>query len=274
MKILKKFLYYFALIFSYQKFYKLSLILRYLSFRISGIDNYENNNISGETNFINKLKNIYKNNKLCIFDVGCNKGDYSNLLLNTFPNLKLHCFDPSKINIAKMKKRFKTKNLFLNQVAVGKENGKIIIWDYSNNEGSEHASAYKDSLLTHNSNRKIKKYTAKKITLKNYIEQNAIEKIDLLKIDVEGMEFDVLKGLGKKILKISFIQFEFNLTNAYNKVLFLDFFELLNKNFKLYRLLPNEFLPIQKYNPIEHEIYAFQNIVAVSKKLKIDIQKS
>ena len=43
-----------------------------------------------------------------------------------------------------------------------------------------------------------------------------------------------------------------------------DFFVELN-NFSFYRMLPKSLLPINRYRPVTHEIFAYQNIVAIRK---------
>jgi hypothetical protein len=91
-----------------------------------------------------------------------------------------------------------------------------------------------------------------------------------MKIDTEGSEYEILKGartmLSKNSIKI--IQFEFNEMNVYSRVFFKDFVDLL-KNYKLYRLMSHGLFPIKSYSPKLHEIFAFQNIVAINKSAKL-----
>ena len=41
-----------------------------------------------------------------------------------------------------------------------------------------------------------------------YVKENKIKKIDFLKIDTDGFDFEVIKGCGKFLDKIKYIQFE------------------------------------------------------------------
>ena len=76
---------------------------------------------------------------------------------------------------------------------------------------------------------------------------------------------EVLKGA--KILlgsqRIKAIQFEFNEMNIVSHSTFKDFWDLLSKNYKLYRIVNSNFLiEIKKYHPLRNEIYGYQNIIA------------
>ena len=50
--------------------------------------------------------------------------------------------------------------------------------------------------------------------------------------------------------------------NFYSKVWMKDFVELLNE-YDLYRLLPDGPVALGPYRPLTHEIFGFQNIVAI-----------
>ena len=54
--------------------------------------------------------------------------------------------------------------------------------------------------------------------------------------------------------------------NVVSRVYMLDFMKLLN-NYDFYRLLPNSMYPLNDYRPLTHEIFGFQNIVAIRKVL-------
>jgi len=57
--------------------------------------------------------------------------------------------------------------------------------------------------------------------------------------------------------------------NVYSRVFFRDFYELL-VNYNFFRMLPDGLIFLGKYNPIFQEIFAYQNIVAIRKDLKIN----
>ena len=45
-----------------------------------------------------------------------------------------------------------------------------------------------------------------------------------------------------------------------------DFFDILEEKYNINRLLPNELFPLKEYKATLHEIYAYQNIIALRKK--------
>jgi hypothetical protein len=91
-----------------------------------------------------------------------------------------------------------------------------------------------------------------------------VNEIDLLKIDVEGGELNVLKGCKGAIRekKIKVIHFEFNEMNTLCRVFFKDFIAAL-PYYVFFRMLPSGLIPLGEYRPLMHEIFAFQNIVAM-----------
>jgi hypothetical protein len=105
------------------------------------------------------------------------------------------------------------------------------------------------------------------ITVDSYCE-NKIDRIDFMKIDVEGHEFEVLKGAVNMIndSRVSMIQFEFNEFNIFSKTFFRDYYRIL-KDYKLYRIMPqNRLLPMGEYDS-SHEIFRYQNILAIHNSL-------
>ena len=110
----------------------------------------------------------------------------------------------------------------------------------------------------------------REVTILHYVkfEEYDISRINLLKIDTEGNELKVLAG-GKKTLsanKIDIIQIEFNEMNVVSRTFMRDFVQLLS-SYNMYRLLPKSFLPIKYQRPVKHEIFAFQNIIAIRKEI-------
>lgn len=93
----------------------------------------------------------------------------------------------------------------------------------------------------------------------------------MLKIDVEGNEINVLRGAKKSLEKNIFdvIQFEFTQINSVTRIFMKDYFDLLGARFSLYRFLPNDLLPLSEYTVTNHEIYGYQNIVAIRRERNV-----
>jgi len=260
MKILYKI---YARLFAREAFRKLNYHI--LRFALSGLGilNYYNLKISGEEYFITNILPKFINNNPVFFDVGANIGNYSKLLSERFPYSFIHIFEPHPKNYNILKKQKFSSKTFINQLAISDENGVVKIYDYEDKDGSSHASLHKGVIEDIHKSKSVS-HEVKKDTIDNYIRSNEIDQVDLLKIDIEGHELSALKGALDTIKssKVKIIHFEFNEMNVESRVFFKDFYDLL-EDYTLYRLLPKSLLKLGDYKPIHHEIFAYQNIIAI-----------
>jgi FkbM family methyltransferase len=229
-----------------------------------------NTYLSGEQFVIDViLEKILKKEPVVIFDVGANIGDYAKMLRNKFKTTDLYCFEPILENFEKLKLNTEDFNIKYENVAVGSTNDVINLYKGSNDADGAMVTAYKDTLteIFSFAGQPDQPINCKLITIDSFCE-GKIEVIDFLKIDVEGHELEVLKGAVKMINnnKISIIQFEFNEFNIFSKTFFYDYYKIL-KEYKLYRIMPqNKLLFMGAYNS-SHEIFRYQNILAVHNSL-------
>ena len=202
-----------------------------------------------------------------IFDIGANVGNYADVLRGYSPEASIYCFEPNPrtfkyLTDSSIKGAYKAF-----QLAVGNFNGKIKFYDYEGQEGNgtEHASLFKD-VIENIHHKKSIEFEVDIVTLDEFVKAHNIVKIDLLKIDTEGNELDVLKGAIDTINagKIEAIQFEFNEMNVISHVFMKDFMDLL-KDYRFFRLLQDGYLSFDKYVAGHHEIFAWQNILALRK---------
>ena len=149
-------------------------------------------------------------------------------------------------------------------------NETLKIYDYKYKDGSQHASIFKDVIEKVHKSEFIE-HKINLIRIDDFCKKYNIAKINLLKIDAEGNELNILMGAAELIKnnKIDVIHFEFNEMNVYSRVFLRDFYELL-VNYNFHRMLPDGLIFLCDYNPIYHEIFAYQNIAAIRKDLKID----
>ena len=197
---------------------------------------------------IRSVKKFLKKN-LIIFDVGGNKGDYSERLIETFKNSKIYIFEPSSLNHSILIKRFNNNNnIAVNNVAVSDKNGFSKL--YFSKQGDGMASLSKRKLdhfdILFNSFEEVQV-----ITLKKFVIENKINKIDFLKLDIEGYELNALKGLEEFIHKVGLIQFEFGGCNIDTRTFFQDFFYFFKLyNFQIYRISVFGLIKINNYNEL------------------------
>lgn len=235
-----------------------------------GILNYQNSIISGERNLIKNVLPEYFSlkNRNIFFDVGANSGRYSIDLASTFPESKVYSFEPNKNSFKKLKSNVGNfKNIKPFQVGFSDKNTESVLYTYTNELDSEHASIYENVLIDLHSSKNVSAMSIDLMRLDEFCQIHNIKFIDFLKIDTEGNELDVLNGALKMINagRIKVIQFEFNEMNIISRVFLKDFYNLLS-NYKIYRLMENHIDPIINYNSV-NEIFKFQNLVAIHRNV-------
>ncbi|MGZ3905083.1 MAG: FkbM family methyltransferase [Bacteroidia bacterium] len=222
---------------------------------------------SGEINVMRQVKTHFKN--AVVFDCGSNKGQYAGICLKEIgPDITIHCFEPAKNTFTQLQNNLGNKsNIKLNKAGVGEKTTKMKL--YSDSDTSIHAALFQHDLSHHNLNMKEQE-EVDIITLDNYCRENSVSKINLLKLDIEGYEYFALLG-AKEILSnntVDLVQFEMGKTNIESRTYFKDFFNLLNKDYKFYRVMtwglkemPEEYMEL-------NELFYCCNYVAVNRNLK------
>lgn len=231
-----------------------------------GILNYETEELSGETWFLN---NYLKGKKSpVVFDIGANVGNYSKTIKTINPSARVYAFEPHPKTFAILQTLATEARFEAFNTGMSDQETSLTLYDRTDSpDGSSHASLYKEVIegihqITSNS------VIVQLTTLDNFVQKHTLHgQIDLLKIDTEGHELPVLKGAQKLIAskKIAAVQFEFNEMNVASRVFMKDFYECLPE-YDFYRLLPDGLVPLGNYNnPLLKELFAFQNIVALKK---------
>ena len=218
-----------------------------------------------------KLSLIFSSEKkqppYCIFDVGSNKGQFLQLILENIRDseFSVHCFEPGHETFKYLvESTTKDARIKLNNVGLGKEEGEAVL--HYDNAGSGLASLTKRKLDHFN----IDFSKAEKVQLKtidNYCEENSISHIHLLKIDIEGHEIDALAGAkGMFTTKsIDIVTFEFGGCNIDTRTFFQDFWYFFSEvNLTLFRITPSGYLyPLKSYQEI-YEQFRTINFIAVA----------
>lgn len=230
-----------------------------------GILNFRSATVSGERNFLaSYLAKLPKGG--CVVDVGANVGDYSQIILDLYPEVTLFAFEPHPKTFAQLNSNIKARERFVAiNSALGSETGELSLYDYGENDGSAHASVYKEVIEGIHHGRAVE-HRVPILCLDDFLLERGIQSVALLKIDTEGHELDVLKGSASYISegKVAAIHFEFNEMNVVSRTYFRDFWTML-RDYDIYRLLPRGMVKIDQYSAVYCEIFAYQNIVALRK---------
>lgn len=264
-------------LFARSRFYHLNVHLYKLAVRSLGVLNSDTAASTGEPWLLRRLRKLQGDGQLTIdviVDIGANDLAYGQ---DEFPNATIYAFEPHPDSFLRLKQNA-SLNVVPIQSAVGDHDNVIDFWDFADDAPRKKDQPTSQLATLHRNvieqlyDQPVKKFRVKMKSLDSYSTMKKIGHIDLLKIDAEGNELAVLKGASQLLAgdKIDIIQFEFNEIHAYSRVFMKDFVELLN-NFTFYRLLPLGAVKLGPYRPLTHEIFAFQNIVAVRNDINIHL---
>ncbi len=216
------------------------------------------------------LKILAQSDPKCVFDVGANIGEWSQLMSKICPTCTIHAFEIVPSTYAQLLENIKDlQNVVPNNIGLSSEKGAITM---NLGKFSTSSTGFKvEGMRTHD------KYYDQEIeceTIKasEYLLEKNIESIDLLKIDVEGMDFRVMKGFGWKLKKARVIQFEYGIFNISSHDLLCDFCNILKHHgFIIGKIFPR-YVHFFQYN-WRMENFDGSNYLAVRKNEKDLIRK-
>jgi len=234
-----------------------------------GLLNHQSFEASGEAFLLKTILQKYKPKN--IFDVGANEGDYAQACLKLGYQGQIYCFEPHPKTFARLQQKFAQQaNIQCVNKGLSAQTQTAVIYDHASAQGSEHATLYADTISqTHKS--QIQQTEIQLISFDQWAKEAGIDNVDFFKIDIEGHELSALQGAKEWIetQKIAIMQIEFGETNIASRTFFRDIRSLLAPNYRLYRLLPQGVLEMNFANEYLHELFAFQNLVAVRKDINL-----
>jgi len=140
---------------------------------------------------------------MIIFDIGGNKGLFTDKCLNTYPECTIIIVEPNPILFDSLKHKYKNKNVIVLDFLVSSKNDELVEFFISDVDTISTASLdwVKNSRFSKNS-KWNKKELKKTINLDELVK--IYGKPNLVKIDVEGYEYEVMLGLTQKLNDICF----------------------------------------------------------------------
>jgi len=178
--------------------------------------------------------------------VGANTGEYAKALMSVFPKAWIHCFEPAKETFHTLSNNIVEQNVILNNIGISDESTNKTL--YFDKENSGLASLY-NRQLDYLGLELSKQEQIKLVTLDYYCQSRGIDRIDFLKMDIEGNEYNALLG-AKNLLdknQIGAIQIETGGANMDSRTFFRDFWNLLHKDFEVFRILQDGLKRIDCY---------------------------
>lgn len=201
-----------------------------------------------------------------VIDVGGNVGGYSQVLRSRVPNLEIHIFEPSSVNVAKLRTTFAgDSRVHINAVGLSDSNADAIL--YSDTPGGGLGSLA-NRRLDHFGIEMNAKEAVHIVRFDGYWKNTLGGRtIDLAKLDIEGFELAALRGFGEAIRSTRVVQFEFGGCNLDTRTNFQDFYYFFTElKFRIFRITPLGLNEIKKYHELD-EIYLTTNFVAVNTQL-------
>ena len=181
------------------------------------------------TPLIKELKDINT-----LIDVGSNKGQFSAILRNFYPQVSIHSFEPQIDELNIQKKLLGSSNINYYAFALGDEN-KNMLFNITKRKDS---SSLLDPLLKNNKiyseNKKINVPVKK---LDTVLDINELIKPILIKLDVQGFELKALIGAQSVLDNVDYIISEISFLDVYKNQVNAD--DLINylksKNFDIHK---------------------------------------
>jgi FkbM family methyltransferase len=260
-------------LFAKKRWYRWNKLLFNLSLRGLGILTDEKGSVisRGEERLLRALAAQW-GARPTVLDVGAHHGEFSNIVRRLSPQALIYAFEPSPTAFEVLQRNAAAHGYVAANLGCGEKAACMPLFDYTEAEGSVHASVYPEVISTLHRGRPVSS-SITLIALDDFIREHTIETVDFLKIDTEGYELMVLAGLRATLAqcKIDVVQFEFNAMNVISRAYCRDFYEILG-GYDLYRILPDGLVPLGEYRPVFCEIYAYQNIVGIRKDCGIKVE--
>lgn len=224
---------------------------------------------NGEELVIRKISKTCNDDKVVVFDVGANIGEYAALANKYFSDAAIHCFElfPDNYELLKNNEAISSKNVTLNCIGLSDSTREVEadFFPRDNRKGGIQSIEWDKKT---NIEKKVIK--VKVVRGDEYVDRHQIGAINILKIDTEGHEFFVLKGFDKLLSAglIDVVQFEHGRAAIPTRTMLVDFYEYLTPlGYLLGRLHPGG-VALKPHDSFDDEYGSTGNYVAIHKNKK------
>ena len=197
--------------------------------------------INGELHFLKALKS---DDRLVFFDVGANRGQWTEAVISLFSNAEVHCFEPVESSYKYLTSRGFPSNVVLNHIGFGDHTETVKINIYG--DGSEINSLYESWIIN-----SAEKEDIQLMTSATYCNEKQVSLIFYMKIDVEGHDFAVIEGSRRLFEKgvISLAQFEYGSNWITARHYLKDVFDFVSElPYRIFRVMPFGLLRLDSYD--------------------------
>lgn len=203
---------------------------------------------------------LLNGHKPVIFDIGSNKGTWSDIFLSEFgEDCDIHLFEPNRIMLDFTRIKYDyNKNVSFNELAVTDVIGYQPFY-YFVNHNNGLSSIYRNQKWI-NEGLPMLEGKAGTITIDAYCAHNKIDFVDIIKLDIEGAEELAINGAQKLLSegRINILQVEYNEHYKLGGHSFLNILSFIEQyGYKAYEFNGENFVIIDKDSFIED--YRFDN---------------
>lgn len=236
-----------------------------LAHRQMGILNFQNFENSGEAYLLRVvLAPLLRGRHAVVLDIGANVGGYSRLVRSALPDARIYAFEPNPEAFRLLSSNLTASGVTCVQRGMASTERSGSLFVYPDERTTGHASLYREMMTGFFGCAEPCEVPCSFTTVDAFCAGEGIDRLDLMKIDTEGHELEVIRGAREMLAggRIDAVQFEFGEGHVYSRVFLRDFFDAL-PGYRFFRLCERRLLPLEAYDP-RHEIFRFQNILAVS----------
>lgn len=195
-----------------------------------------------------------------IFDVGANRGEWSQLVSEMSPSCAIHAFEIVPSTFAELLRSTRHLNNIV-QIDHGLSNKEEMI-SISLGRDSSTATGCKIKGMQYHNEYYSNEIQCSVRKASDYMREKEIDFIDFVKIDVEGMDLKVIQGFEEALQNVRALQFEYGIFNIASHDLLADFCRYLNeKGFVIGKIFPRHVVFFEYHFHMEN--FHGSNYVAV-----------